>query len=306
MMTMPAMQTQGTLMSRHLLRRIVWILCAASLMLTTSTQEAHAQEVQVTGPLAGAPAVKGLRLYRDGRFQLKPFIGFTLQDKFTRTIMFGAEAHYHFFDWLGLGLWFGYGGVHINTDLTDEIRNKGQTTNVNALSLPSRENFDKQISELQWALAAQVTFIPLRGKLALFQTLFVDTDFYIFAGAAIVGVQERANIDESATEATGEKLCSVLPTSDLCLASQTRRKTEYQPAPTFGIGLTVYFNDFVGLSLEWRALPFKWNPSGTDERGNGGDFPDGEIDGDDAEFQFNHMFNLGVVFYLPTEVGLAN
>ena len=41
----------------------------------------------------------------------------------------------------------------------------------------------------------QVTFSPFRGKLALFQKLFVDTDLYVHGGVAFVGVKEREDCD---------------------------------------------------------------------------------------------------------------
>ena len=78
-------------------------------------------------------------------------------------------------------------------------------------------------------------------------------------------------------------------------------------APTFGVGLSMYFTDYLALTLEWRAFPFKWNTSGTDEGGqnkdreadNSGEFPDGQINEADRIFHFNQMFKLGLAFYLP-------
>jgi hypothetical protein len=78
-------------------------------------------------------------------------------------------------------------------------------------------------------------------------------------------------------------------------------------APTFGVGLSMYFTDYLALTLEYRAFPFKWNTSGTDEGGqnkerqadNSGEFPDGQINEADRIFHFNQMFKLGLAFYLP-------
>lgn len=284
-----------------------WILAlglAAGLLTLGGAAPASAQDVQITGPLAGAPACRSCRIYRDGRFQIQPFVGFTLQDEFSRTMLFGAQLQYHFTDWLGLGVWGGYGGVHIDTGLTDEVVAGGQTTDRNALSLPSRRNFAEQIGTINWAAAAQLEFIPLRGKLSLFQKLFVDSDFYFFGGVAAVGVEERANISEAdATAKCGEAAFAMAGGSPpACLATQDDRASRVAIAPTFGAGIVLYFNEFLGLSLEWRALPFAWNTSGTDEGGAGPDsaFPDGAINGEDRIFKFNHMVNVGFVIYLPT------
>src|SRR4051794_22930275 len=80
--------------------------CAA---LTAFSAEASAQEIQLTGPLAGAPAVRQLRLHRKSRFEIAPGVSFSLLDQYQRTIMPGAALTYHFTDWLGIGLWGGYG-----------------------------------------------------------------------------------------------------------------------------------------------------------------------------------------------------
>src|SRR5580658_1723768 len=75
--------------------------CAA----VTLTLAAEAQEIQLTGPLAGAPAVRKLRLHRAGRFEFAPGVSFSLLDQYQRTIMPSATLTYHPYDWLGVGVW---------------------------------------------------------------------------------------------------------------------------------------------------------------------------------------------------------
>ncbi len=277
--------------------------------------QASAQEVQITGPLAGAPAVRRMRLYREGRILIEPNFSFTLQDEFARSLIAGAHIGYYFTDWLGVGVWGGYAVASLDTGLTDEIRTGGVTTDRNRLSLPAgrcndrfggpecasrNQSFSDQIGRMTWVAALQLEFIPLRGKLAMFQKLFVDTDFHIFLGAAMVGVEERENIGLQGSGTTLANTCSVNDTACL-LNSQTARSSRLAIAPTFGAGLTMMFNDFVGLNFDWRGMPFSWNTSGTDESGDDdGDFPDGEIDEDDRFFKFNQMVQIGIVIYLPT------
>ena len=43
--------------------------------MTAMPSTASAQEIQLTGPLAGAPSVRKLRLYRQGRFEIAPGAG---------------------------------------------------------------------------------------------------------------------------------------------------------------------------------------------------------------------------------------
>jgi outer membrane beta-barrel protein len=275
----------------------------AALTLAGSTPTAQAQEVSVEGPLAGAPAVVGLRIYRALRFQVQLHATMTLQDEYTRTVLPGGQLNFHLTDWLGIGIWGGY-GIGIDTALTDQIVDKGQTNSVNVLSLPNRNVFAQQIGRIKFIAAPQLTFIPLRGKLGLFEKLFVDTDFYVFGGVGIVGLEERKDVPPSKYDmcfGTGNNL----PQSIQCFeptASSGSRSTRVAIAPTFGAGLSLFLADFVAMTIEWRGLPFAWNTSGTDESGfAGGDFPDKAIDSKDWLPHFNHMMTLGFAFYFPTK-----
>jgi hypothetical protein len=260
---------------------------------------AQAQDVTVTGPLAGAPSVMHMRVYREGRFQVKLQGAMTLQDEFSRAIILGGQLQYNLTDWLGIGVWGGFAPIHIDTALTDEIKAKGAANARNVLSLPSRKYFPNQIGQIQYIAAPQVEFTPLRGKLGLFEKLFVDTDFFVFGGVALVGVEERTDV--------GKGVCVATPTSPQCQKSQGLRANRMAIAPTFGVGLSMFMAEFVSMSIEWRAFPFAWNTSGTDEAGSAkGTFPDERINASDRLFHFNHLVSLGFSFYLPTEAGISS
>jgi outer membrane beta-barrel protein len=256
-----------------------------------------------------------MRIYRSGRFQIQPEFGATLVDEFSRTLMVGAQIGYHFTDWLGIHAFFDYGGdvLSLDTDLTDQVTKTGQRTDNNALSLPDPAKFNKQIGRINFLTGVQATFIPLRGKLAMFQALFVDTDFYLFGGVVFANVKERADIKDGTCtagvlrRARDQGAGAFNTANDNCLETQTTTATRLAIAPTFGVGLSMYFTDYVAMTLEWRAFPFKWNTSGTDEGGmnkgrdpdKNGPFPDERIDASDRTSQFNQMFKLGFAFYLP-------
>jgi outer membrane beta-barrel protein len=297
--------------SRSLLVTGLVLSTLAAVALTPISAEA--QEVQVKGPLAGAPAVRHMRIYRDGRFQIQPEFASTLVDEFSRTLFVGGQIGYHFTDWLGIHAFFDY-GVSLDTDLTDQIKDSGQRTDSNALSLPSPAGFSDQIGRLKFLTGVQATFIPLRGKLALFQALFIDTDFYLFAGVAFAQVQERANVtDRTRNFCQPQTLRSAREAGNFdavngaCLDTQDKTATRLAIAPTFGVGLSLYLTEYLAMTLEYRAFPFKWNTSGTDEGGlnknrqrdSSGGFPDGYIDASDRTKQFNQTFRLGFAFYLP-------
>jgi len=260
--------------------------------------QASAQEVQITGPLAGQPAVRRMRLYRQFRVLLEPNFTFTLQDEYSRTLFAGLHAGFYFTDWLGIGVWGAYGVANLDTNLTDEITGKGVTDDRSRRSFPTAGGFPDQIATMTWGAAAQIEFIPLRGKLSIFEKLFVDTDFLIFAGVGVMGIEER---DGDAVNACsdGDTACFI--------ASQSARASRVALGPTFGAGFNMYFNNFIGLSLSWRGMPFSWNTSGFDNSGSDdGDFADGQIDESDRFFKLNHMFHVGIMFYLPTDPAVTN
>jgi hypothetical protein len=266
---------------------------------------AAAQEIQLTGPLKGAPAARELRLYREGRLEISPTVGFTLLDEYRRTILLGGQLNYAIKDWLAIGVWGGYGAISTETNLTEQINNVAQrniltATNVIHNTFPygntgPNPNFADQVAKLQYIVAPQLTFIPFRGKLAIFNKIFVDADLYLAGGVAIVGIEERKPCG-----GTGQVTCND-PTS-FELGPQTKI------APTFGVGFKFYPGTFWSLGVEYRAVPFSWNRAGFDTRGAGpnGDFPDGKIDSQDDTFKFNQLINVSIGFYLPASPKLSD
>ncbi|HEY4116824.1 MAG TPA: hypothetical protein VGM56_03160 [Byssovorax sp.] len=300
-----------------MMRRFVNSLCAslvsavvvASAVLTAGS--AQAQEIQLTGPLAGAPAVRALREHRDGRFEFSPSVSFTLLDQYERTIMPGATATYHFADWIGVGVFGGF-GIQYTTGLTDELQskaidgrackaNKGasQACQLTAVNLTQNNLSSDQLGHINWLIAPQVTVVPFRGKFALFSSFFVDTDVNIFAGPAIIGVQERADCGHDDSGKTLPLSCD--DPKSFTLASRIA------VAPTFGLGLNFYPSQFVGFGVDFRALPFSWNTSGFDNHGSGPnqDFPDNNVNSNDREFHFNSMLTFHVSLAFPTAVKLS-
>jgi hypothetical protein len=279
----------------------VLLALTAGLAVCAATEQAQAQEVMITGPLAGAPAVRKLRLYREGRFELAPAISFTLLDEYQRTIFLGARLNYNITDWLALGAWGAYGGlIQISTALTDEVQTvnvrrrraerasieagTGQTPEGRLTAVNLGGDFEEQIGTIEWFLAPQITAVPFRGKLALFQSIYLDTEFYFFAGAAFAGVSERKNCDTDCT-------------------TQFDKETRVAIGPTAGLGFTFYVNKWSALGFEYRMAPFSRNTGGFDTRGGGKDekFPDNKITDADREFKWNHMLTISYNFYLPAE-----
>lgn len=301
------------------MKRLLATLALAGAALASGNAEA--QEIQLRGPLAGARSVARLVRYREGRLALTPTFGVTIQDQYSRDMFVGLRAEYHFADWIGLGIWGAAAPIHIDTSLTEQIgqRSPGGTPNV-----PVASRFPQQVGRRNFVIDLHATFVPLRGKFALFQNLVADVDFFIFAGAAFVGVEERADLDER-TIASGQTDPERASIRSALERSQIQRASRVAIAPTFGAGLNFYINRFLSVNLEYRAMPFSWNTSGTDENstvnrcGSAGNAScagisdivatyfetnpanqRSRINADDRSLQLNQMVNFGLTFYLPT------
>lgn len=281
-------------------KRLVTML-AAALALFAFSERAEAQQILLTGPLAGAPAVRKLRLHRKGRFEIAPAVSFTLLDQYQRTILLGGKLNYNFTDWLAFGAWGAVGNViRVQTNLTEQIQgvNAGRRRDdamTGKQSLDSQltavnlgPDFKKQLAGIDWVVAPQLTAVPFRGKLALFQSIYLDTDLYIFGGPAFVGLTERKN-------------CAGTAANPCSGANAFNTATRVAIAPTFGLGLNFYINKWSALGFEWRGLPYSWNTGGFDTAGGGKDkrFPDNKIDSADRQFSFNQILTVSYNIYLP-------
>jgi outer membrane beta-barrel protein len=283
-------------MNRRLFTGLVAALGVAAAMSVENS--AQAQEIQLTGPLKGAPPVRHERLYKEGRFEIAPTASFTLLDEYRHTILVGARLQYNIKEWLGLGVWGAYGLISTTTGLTDQIDSVALRDDRTAANLNhgasngngtyQTASFADQTAKLQYVAAPQVTLTPFRGKLAIFQKIFVDTDLYLSGGVAFVGIKERGDCTFG-----GANSCT--SPASFALASQTKI------APTIGLGFSFYINNTVSLGLEYRALPFSWNQGGFDTRGSGNDnkFPDGAINSQDDIFKWNQMITILVGIGLP-------
>lgn len=301
-------------------------LVAAALCFAAPRQ-AEAQEILLTGPLAGAGSVHKLRLYRKERFEFAPTATFTLLDEYQRQIIAGARLSYNLTDSLAVDVWGGFSPSVLKTSagLVEKVqsenefraaentadREAGRQASVgNRLtSLNLGQDFEEQLGTIDWIVAPQLKFIPFRGKIALFQSLYVDSDLYFFGGPAVIGVSERtecsgagrvdtggcsSEIDSGQTEPDGTPI--VIP-NGVSFTTSSRIAI----APTVGLGFTFYLNRWASLGFEYRMTPFARNTGGFDNHGTGTDdeFPDESIDSEDRDVKLNQMLSVSIGISLP-------
>jgi len=337
-----------------MIRRKVMIL--STLLVLAAASTAQAQEILLEGPLAGAPACRSCVLHREGRFTVAPLFLFSLLDDYRRHISLGLRMQYNITDWLALSISGGYSGFWgdvLDTGLTEEVANKAPNgIQTNRANYPfdvsanggqaAKEHTTELLGRIMGFVSAEVVFVPLRGKFGLFSRLFLDVDLYVFAGYAFAFVNERKPVDcrdnsirsadrpggipnyVDSTEAFNARCPWVgsAPAGETSVAQVPRDSTRLAAgAGTYGVGVSIYFNDWLALTLEYRLMPIKWNHTGTDERGmdlendeltfcpnddgaavtcsRTGEFPDRRINESDRTWTLNHNFGLGLTFHFP-------
>lgn len=291
-------------MKQRFFKVLAATVALSALLLPGVEQSAQAQEILLTGPLAGAPAVRKQRLYRQGRLEIAPAVSFTLLDEYERLILLGARLNYNITDWLAIGGWGAYSlpALKLKTDLAERIQevNAGrqENTRLNGLGVDHKltrinvsKDFREQLGTIDWVAAPQLTLVPFRGKIGVFQSIYVDTDFYLFGGPAFIGRTERADCDGAGTpcgpNTPGDEAFPMAQTTTI--------------APTFGLGFQFYVSKWGAIGAEWRGLPFARNTGGFDNHGAGpnGEFPDLKVDSRDRDFKFNQMITISFGVSLP-------
>jgi hypothetical protein len=229
-----------------------------------------------------------------------------LLDEYQRQIFIGGRINYNLTDWLAIGAWGASGFIKITTALSEDIQtvnegrraenqvrlSRGQLPTVTYLKTEPNvgPDFPDQLGTIDWIVAPQITLVPFRGKIAIFQSIFSDTDLYFFGGPAFVGVAERGDCQPGG------------PNGGCRGAASFEKESRTAIAPTFGLGFSFFVNKWNAFGFEWRGLPFARNTGGFDNRGGGPDarFPDGKVDEADREFKFNQMLTVSYGLFFPT------
>ncbi len=229
------------------------LTAAATIGLAAAPKAAQAQEIQLTGPLAGAPAVRDLRQYRKGRFEVAPVVAFTLLDEYQRTTLVGGRLQYNFTDWFALGVWGAFGSERLDGPDRPDQRERG------AQHPHGGQRVDRHLRrpdgevEVDGHAAGGVHAVPRQAR-----PLQLDLRRHRRVSSTPAwpssGLEERGDCGGGGGQ---EVSCTD--------ARELRRFTSrVAVAPSFGIGLNFYLTSFMSLGAEYRALPFSWNRAGFD------------------------------------------
>lgn len=277
-----------------------------ALVLATQLVPETAQAENKKSPLAGQPAIRHRIELRKRRFEITPQMQVSMNQDFRHFIGGGLVLNFHINDWLGIALSAaGGGGVDsalgssISDKLIDEksIPYDPTTASDRPKFQPSREQYNAHLGTINLlaSLYAQVT--PMAGKLSIFGALYLRYDLYVMAGFGLM------NISNSWTDYRGVKE----PSASRCQSSTSEPDPNtcdplnagIKPSFMWGVGLHLFFTDWLALNLELRDFVASTNMGGLDVNG------DRALDSKDGTLSNNLFAGVGLTIMLPARAKVS-
>lgn len=206
-------------------------------------------------------AVQQRFIIKDGRFEVMPFWGFTLNDQFVSHPGPGLALNYYITEVLAVG----FNGQYFEPFNSDSAFN-AQVRRAARVGVP--------LTEYQWQAAANVTYVPANGKFAGFGNFIFHYDAYVVGGIGAVSTRPIPVIDPD------------------------NRNFEYEPKVAFnaGIGLKIFANRWFAGVLEVRDYVFIDKLENLEIAGN----PQDESTWTDQSSLTNNVqAQLGVSVFIP-------
>ena len=255
-----------------------------------------AQADRGRNPLAGQPAIRQRVEMRKLRFEITPSLLLSANQPYLIGVGGGLSLQFHFNDWIGLAASFHYtAGVEtpLTSKLADALPDKPDTV----YRQPSKTQFRDHLVGPNLLAAVYGVVTPIGGKFALFNSLFARYDFYGMLGLGIASLTNPLS--------SGAAYQAEPSPMNNDVNNQASPFTGIRPGGMVGIGTHFFFNEWVGLNLEFRDYFYKSNPGGLDvvTSDRAPNQPAGRnqqvLTRDDEYLTNNLYFSLGVTFMLP-------
>lgn len=172
------------------------------------------------------PLVRRKLLYRSTRVEISPTATMTLNDAFRRNIIAGAGLAYHLTNEFGIGVSGGYGVLHPETDLAQNVTTTLEAANPEALNGMS-------FAQIQWFADFTLSYVPIFGKFSLFKSVTVPYDIHLNGGLTIVNESAEPAVEGGAVDAEIEGI---------------------RPGGVVGGGARLFLSDMLSLNLDLRTL----------------------------------------------------
>jgi outer membrane beta-barrel protein len=166
-------------------------------------------------------AVQQIWALRTNRFEINPYVGVTMNDQFVAHPGPGVALNYYLLHWLAAGVNANvYAGLNSQSDFNFETSRAARV--------------GQPITEYQWNVNANATFVPAYGKFAAFSNFIFHYDFYFVVGAGAISTRPIAVVDPD------------------------NRTFGFKVKPTFGggMGMRIFFTRYLAAMLEVRDYIF--------------------------------------------------
>lgn len=164
-------------------------------------------------------AVQQIYALREGRFEINPYYGQTMNDQFVSHPAFGLAVNYYLTNVIGVGI---NGNLYGNSQSEFNF----QTSRAARIGQP--------ITEYQWNANANFTYVPAYGKFAGFADFIFHYDFYVVGGVGAISTRPIAVVDPD------------------------NRTFDFEPKISFNVGggLRIFFNRWFAVMAEIRDYIF--------------------------------------------------
>jgi outer membrane beta-barrel protein len=160
-----------------------------------------------------APPIRQQMLLLEGRHEIIPSLGFSLNDPYMNQMIVGFAYNFHFLNWLSAGADFYY-SAHFTTNLKDNVEKE---------RYKNEKSFYIDSTYLKLLTGINLQAIPVNGKLAFFGKYVLHYDIHLTGGGALAMVDSQGG---------------------------SEKKTGF--APFFGGGLRLFFMKWLCGSIEAR------------------------------------------------------
>ena len=263
-------------------------------MLLLLQSAAHADR---RNPLEGQPAVRHKLELRKLRFEITPqFVTSTNQD-YRFAAGPGVNVQFHITDWLGVGAQVVWTGINSNTPLENKVRAQLPDETKGAVYVgpqPTLQMHDERVLNMNFLASIYAAVTPWYGKMAVFSALFFNYDFYVMGGIGFANYTQNGCCSHFAPEPMPGDLPDPLSRSQ-----NPSQFAGFKVGGMIGVGVHIFFNDWIGLQLELRDYITKANPGGMDVDANR------VLNGDDEGPQNNIFFGAGVSLMLPPKAKIS-